>query len=373
MKITDIETILTKVDVDRRVDVSDAKGFRFESTIVVIRVHTDAGVVGIGEANGSADWSGETGSGTKHLIDEHFAPRLIGEDPRRVNACMAKLARTFGNSFAKAGIEMALLDIVGRAAGMSLTDLLGGAVRSSRIPLRFPLFPADADQAAALAKRVVAEGCRTVKAKVGRDPLEVDLERVAAVREAVGGDVRVTVDANGGWSVSEALRIAPMLADLGVDFIEQPVSRYDLDGLAYVRARSPLPIMADEAVFTLQDALTCITKRAADIISVYPGKHGGILASVSLAAMADAAGVACAIGSNLEWDIASAAMGHLAAAVPNIASERYAADIIGTNFHVQRAVLPTPTSDLGHYVVPAGPGLGVDLDLDAIERRRITH
>jgi L-alanine-DL-glutamate epimerase-like enolase superfamily enzyme len=373
MKITKVETILARVDVDRRADVVDAKGFRFESTIVIIRVHTDEGIIGIGEANGSADWSGETGSGTKALIDEHFAPKLVGEDPRRVNACMRRLERTFGNSFAKAGIEMALLDIVGRATGASLTVLLGGAVRPPSIPLRFPLFPTDAAQAAALARRVVAEGCRTVKAKVGRDPMEVDLERVAAVREAVGDDVRVTVDASGGWSVSEALRIAPRLADLGVDFIEQPVSRHDLDGLAYVRARSPLPIMADEAVFTMQDALACITKRAADVISVYPGKHGGIMATVSLVAMAEAAGIACAIGSNLEWDIASAAMGHLAVAIPSIDSERYAADIVGTNFHVQRAVRPEPTSDLGRYLVPDGPGLGVELDLDAIEQRRITR
>jgi L-Ala-D/L-Glu epimerase len=372
MKISEIETILARVDVDRRVDVADAKGFRFVSTIVLVRIHTDDGLVGVGEANGSADWSGETGAGAKALIDEQFAPKLLGKDPLRVNACMGALSSTVGNSFARAAIEMALLDLVGLATGASLTQLLGGAVRSTTLPLRFPLFPADAAQAAALATRVVAEGCRTVKAKVGRDPLEVDLERVAAVRDAVGPDVRVTVDANGGWSVAEAIRIAPRLADLGVDFIEQPVSRHDLDGLAYVRARSPLPIMADEAVFTMYDALACIRKSAADVISVYPGKQGGILSVVAMAAMAEAAGVHCAIGSNLEWDVASAAMAHLGAAVANIRCERYAADIVGTNFHVQRAVTPHPRSDVGSYEVPNGPGLGVELDLDAIEGLRVS-
>jgi L-alanine-DL-glutamate epimerase-like enolase superfamily enzyme len=371
MRITEIETIPVCVDVDRRVEVRDTKGFRFASTIVLVRVHTDEGLVGLGEANGSPDWSGETGIGSKALIDEHFAPKLLGEDPMHVTACMTKVASTFGNPFAKAAIEMALLDIVGRASGSSLTQLLGGPVRGPALPLRFPLFPADAAQAAALAERVVAEGCRTVKAKVGRDPMEVDLERVRAVREAVGPDVRVTVDANGGWSVADAIRIAPRLADLGVDFIEQPVSRHDLDGLALVRARSPLPIMVDEGVFTLQEALACIQKGAADVISVYPGKNGGIANVVALAAMAAAAGVHCAIGSNLEWDVGSAAMAHLAAALVNLRSERYAADIVGSNFHVQRAVTPAPDSNVARYVVPGGPGLGVELDLDAIEGLRL--
>ena len=371
MKITRIETIPVRVDVDRRVDVSDAKGFRFSSQILIVLVHTDAGWTGIGEANGSADWSGETCRGSQDLIDHHFAPLLIGEDPRRIHRCMAKLAKTHGNPFAKAAVEMALYDILGHALGTPLSGLLGGEVRSTTIPLRFPLFPVDAAEAGALARRVVAEGCRTVKAKVGRDPMDVDLERVAAVRAAVGPDVRVTVDANGGWTVAEAIRIAPKLADLGVDFIEQPVDRYDLDALAYVRARSPLPIMADESVFTFQDALACVQKGAADIISLYPGKNGGIGQVVAIAAMAEAAGVHCAIGSNLEWDVASAAMGHVCAAVANIQVERYGADIIGTNFHVQRAVRTPIASDLGSFTVPTGPGLGVELDLDALESLRI--
>jgi L-Ala-D/L-Glu epimerase len=371
MKIVRIETIPVRVDVDRRVDVSDSKGFRFTSQILLVVVHTDVGLTGIGEANGSADWSGETCRGSQDLIDHHFAPLLVGEDPRHINHCMGKLAKTHGNPFAKAALEMALFDLLGHALNTPLSGLLGGVVRSTVIPLRFPLFPVDALEAGALARRVVAEGCRTVKAKVGRDPMAVDLERVAAVRAAVGPDVRVTVDANGGWSVAEAIRMAPALADLGVAFIEQPVSRYDLDALAYVRSHSPLPIMADESVFTFQDALACVRKGAADIISLYPGKNGGIRQVVAIAAMAEAAGVHCAIGSNLEWDVASAAMGHLSAAVANIQVERYGADIIGTNFHVQRAVRTPITSDLGNFTLPEGPGLGIELDFDALESLRI--
>lgn len=371
MKITRIETIPTRVDVDRRVETSDTKGFRFESKILLVLVHTDEGLLGLGEANGSADWSGETCQGTKDVIDHHFVPLLLGEDPRRVSHCMRKLAKTHGHPFGKAALEMAFYDLLGKSLGVSLTTLLGGAVRESTIPLRFPLFPVDPSAAGELARTVVAQGVKTVKAKVGRDPMEVDLERVAAVRDAVGPDVRVTVDANGGWTVSDTLRIAPHLADLDVAFIEQPVDRYDLDALAYVRSRSPLPIMADESVFTLGDALSCLHKEAADIIAVYPGKNAGIAHVVAIAAAAEARGVHCAIGSNLEWDVASAVMGHVAVAVSNVRVERYGADIIGTNFHVRRAVTKPIASTLGEYTVPEGPGIGVELDFDAIESLRM--
>jgi L-alanine-DL-glutamate epimerase-like enolase superfamily enzyme len=371
MRITKIETIPVRVGVDRRVETTDTKGFRFQSKILLVLVHTDEGLVGLGEANGSPDWSGETCLGTKDVIDHHFAPALSGEDPRRISHCMRKLVKTHGHPFGKAALEMALFDLLGKALGVPLSTLLGGAVRDAKIPLRFPLFPVDPSSAGELARKVVQEGVATVKAKVGRDPMEVDLERVAAVRDAVGPKVRVTVDANGGWSVADTLRIAPHLASLGVAFIEQPVDRYDLDALAYVRARAPLPIMADESVFSLKDALTCLQKDAADIIAIYPGKNGGIAQSVAIAAAAEARGVHCAIGSNLEWDIASAVMGHVAIAIENVQVERYGADIIGTNFHVERAVTTTIASTLGSFTVPAGPGIGVDLDFDAIESLRL--
>jgi muconate cycloisomerase len=217
----------------------------------------------------------------------------------------------------------------------------------------------------------VAEGFRTIKLKVGHDTWEFDRERLRQVRAAIGPDVRITVDANGGWSVNDAIRAAPELEAQGVAFVEQPVHRLDLEGLAQVRSRIPLPVMADEAVFTLQDARACLGMGAADILSVYPGKHGGILNTVALVTMAEAAGVPCAIGSNLEWDIASAAMAHLAAALPNIAVERYSADIIGPVFHTEHALIVPWHAVDGRISVPDGPGLGIVLDDDRLNQLRI--
>lgn len=131
MKITGIDTFPIAVAVDRRVgQVEDTKRFRFTSHLVVILIRTDVGIEWVGEVNGSPDWSGETYLGAKALIALHLAPRLIGEDPRRIRYCMAKIERTFGNPFAKAGIEMALFDILGKSLNTLLYQLLGSAVRS---------------------------------------------------------------------------------------------------------------------------------------------------------------------------------------------------------------------------------------------------
>ena len=366
MKIKLIEAIPVKVNVDRRVGVvTDTKGFRFQSQLLLIRIATDTDLEGWGEVTASPDWSGETSLGAKALIDRHLAPKLIGEDPRRIRHCMNCLAKTFANPFAKAGLELALFDLFGKAHQAPLHDLLGGAVREEQIPLRFPIMPVGPAASADCARRMVAEGFQTIKLKVGHDPLHVDLERLRQVRDAIGPQIRLTVDANGGWSVNEAIQAAPQLQELGVVFIEQPVHRLDLDALAEVRRRVALPIMADESVFTVQDALRCIEKRAADIISIYPGKNGGFLPMLTIAALAEAAGVHCAIGSNLEWDIGSAAMAHACHAIPNLCVERYAADIIGPFFHVERSIREPLIQRAASVRVPHGPGLGVDVNVSS--------
>lgn len=363
MRITRIETTPLQIPVDRRVGkVQNAKGFRFTSQILLVVVHTDDELTGLGEVTASPDWSGETCLGAKALIDTQLAPRLIGEDPRRIRGCMDRLAKTYANPFAKAGIEMALFDLLGKHLQTPVYQLLGGAVRDLEIPLRFPIMPVGPAESADVARRMVAEGFRTLKLKVGHDPLEYDMARLRQVREAVGQEIRLTVDANGGWSVNEAIRAAPQLEEYGVLFVEQPVHRLDLEGLARVRQQIRLPVMADESVFTVQDALRCLQLGAADIISIYPGKNGGLLNTLTIAAMAEAAGVHCAIGSNLEWDIGSAAMAHACAAIPNSGVERYAADIIGPVFHTAHATTPGLQLSHGLITVPQTPGLGLKID-----------
>jgi muconate cycloisomerase len=333
---------------------------------VLVRVTDDAGRVGLGEASVTSVWSGETQAGVVALIHELLAPLVVGADPFDVEWIMRRLERAaFANSFAKAALEMALLDLQGRILGMPLCKLLGGCdpdppVGARGVRLKFVVGAVAADRAAQLAGQMVKEGWRTIKVKVGREP-KADVERLRAVRAAVGADVLLTVDANGGYTVEQAIWTAARLEKLEVGLFEQPTRRGDHVAMAEVRRRSGIPIMADESVFTPQDVLDVIRAGAADVLSLYPGKHGGIRMTQYLARMAEAAGLPCTIGSNLEREVATAAMAHVAAATGNIQCERFPGDLIGPLYFEQ----PLTRTPLPYFAdrlkVPTEPGLGVTL------------
>jgi L-alanine-DL-glutamate epimerase-like enolase superfamily enzyme len=369
MRISRIEAIPVRVPLKEGLTTRTAHGPHAVSQYVIVRVHTDAGLVGLGEATVSAIWSGETSRGTAAAIDQCITPVLMGADPREINVLRARMDDAIKfNPFTKAAVEMALWDLAGKAAGVPVYQLLGGKVRS-RIPIKMMIGAFEPPQAVELAKRFLDWGVRCLKVKVGIDP-DGDLARVKAVREAAGPNIPITVDANCGWKAATARRMVRELEEYGLLFVEQPIPAGDPELLAEVRQASNLPIMADESVWTLTDAWAVAEARAADILSVYPGKNGGIANSVEIVHAAKAAGVFCHMGSNLELGIGCAAMLHLAAALPEIASELYPADIIGPNYH-ETDLLQEPLG-LGpeFAVVPEGPGLGVELADGKLEHWR---
>ena len=229
------------------------------------------------------------------------------------------------------------------------------------IPTKMVIGAFDLDHVRTLAEEFLALGVRTLKVKTGID-LEGDVARVKAVRETAGPDVRITIDSNCGWNFTTARHALERLRPYDVLVAEQPIPPGDNASMAMLRQLSGIPIMADESAFTLADAWNLLRDGAVDVISVYPGKNGGIAASMEIAQVAKAAGVVCHIGSNLELGIGTAAMIHLACAVANIDSETYPSDILGPHYHVAD-LLKTPLS-LGPEgaKVPGGPGLGVELD-----------
>lgn len=371
MRITRIETIPIHVPLRPNMIPLTAHGKHAESPYVIVRVHTDEGIVGLGEATVSPRWSGETRPGCAAIIEGLIAPALVGEDPRRINHLRAKMERVIRfNPFTKAAVEMALWDIAGKAAGVPVYQLLGGKVRDE-MPIRLMIGAFDIPKATALARHFLDQGVQCLKVKVGVEP-EEDYQRVQAVREVAGPTIPITVDANMGWDFTTARRMLRRLEPLHILFAEQPIPCDDPADLARLRSETGIPIMADESVFTLSDARHITALHAADIISVYPGKNGGIAATVEVAALARAAGIACSMGSNLELGIATAAMLHLGAAVANIASERYPGDFLGPLYH-QADMLKKPLH-LGPPAarVPDGPGLGVELDEEQLERFRDT-
>lgn len=369
MQITRIETIPLDLPLVPARAMRTSLGMHTRSPFLLVKVHTDEGLIGLGEVSCTPNWSGEDRVTAAHGIERYLAPALVGQDPTAIERLTKRMHQALvGNPFAKSGIEMALWDLLGKAAGLPLYQLLGGPVREA-VPIKFSISGLEPPRAAEIGAWARQQGFRTVKVKVGIEP-EGDIARVKAVREAIGPGIRLGVDANGGWSPRVAIQTIRRLMEWGIFFAEQPVSPADVAWLADVRRQVPVPVMADESVFSLPDAMAVVRADAADILSVYVGK-GGIGSARKIAAVAEAAGIVCTVGSNLETGIASAAMIHLAMATPGIGAEEFPCDIIGPLYY-ETDLLATPL-DLseGWARPPAGPGLGVELDEAQVARFRV--
>jgi L-alanine-DL-glutamate epimerase-like enolase superfamily enzyme len=367
MKITKIDAIPISVPLKKGLTAKTAHGEHVTSPYVIVKVHTDQGLTGLGEATISALWSGETQAGTVAAIRDYIAPQLLGKDPRDITT--ARRAMDFIiklNPFTKAAVEMALWDIAGKAANVPVYQLLGGKVRD-RVRIKLVVWARDVEGSRKMAEEHLTLGVTCIKVKTGIDP-EGDIARVRAVREVTPKHIPLTIDSNCGWTIQQAKYCLRALADVNLLLAEQPIPAGDPAALAELRRDTPTPIMADESVFTLQDAWLLTTHRAADILSVYPGKHGGIAATAEIIAVAKAAGLRCTIGSNLELGIGTAAMLHVAAAFPEVDCDAFPADTIGPFYHDGEII--TKPLDLGppYATVPGGAGLGVELDEQALKR-----
>jgi muconate cycloisomerase len=370
MRITQVEAIPVRVPLSAGMTTRTAHGEHHTSDYVIVRVHTDAGLVGLGEATVSALWSGETSQGTVAAIRGLIGPALIGHDPRRITAARRLMDYLIKlNPFTKAAVEMALWDLAGKSLGVPVHQLLGGKLHDV-IPTKMMIGAFDVARARGLARRFLDWGVRCLKVKVGLD-LAGDLARVRAVREEAGPHIKLTIDANCGWNATTARHALDQLRPLDLLVAEQPIAPGDLDALASLRSACGIPIMADESVFTAADAWNVLRSHAADVISIYPGKNGGIAAALEISHLAGAAGVPCHVGSNLELGIGSAAMLHLAAAAPAIYSTAYPADILGPHYHETDLLAEPLRLDPDGARVPDGPGLGIELDEEKLSRFRV--
>lgn len=370
MKIIRIDTTPINIPIHKDKVTLGAKGYHASSPFLIVEVHTDEGITGLGEVSCTPLWSGEDQVSAAHFIANLLGPVLIGEDPLDRSRLVSRMGTTLANNpFTKAAIEMALWDIAGKAANLPLYRLLGGAVRES-VQTKYSVSGLEPAKAAALAVWAVEQGFTAMKVKVGIEP-EADLARVRAVREAIGPDVMLGVDANGGWDAATAVRLFPALADEGIAFVEQPAPEGDPRWLARVRSAATVPVVADESLSTATDALALIANDAADVFSIYVGMGGGIGEAVKVATVADAARLHCTIGSNLELGVAQAAMIHLAISQPAIRPDVVPCDIISRFFYERDIVRePLPVAGgIAHRL--EGPGLGVELDREAIVRYRV--
>jgi L-alanine-DL-glutamate epimerase-like enolase superfamily enzyme len=292
-----------------------APGVSTEADNVVVKLITDYGVVGWGESSPSKRVTGETVETVVRTLDE-IGPKLIRMCPLRIEQDVELMDTVVeGNPAAKAAVDMALHDVLGKTVGKPLFMLIGGY--RTEVLTDITLGIKSAKGMAGDAAKAVRKGFRALKVKLGTDPAE-DVERVRAVREAAGDDVQIRVDANQGWTVKQAVDVLNKIEKYKIQFAEQPVSAQDIKGLREVRRNSPIPIMADESVHSPRDALRLIRAEAVDLINIKLMKCGGILNGRKIAEVAEAARVPCMIGCMSESEIGIAAAAHLAAGVKNI-------------------------------------------------------
>ena len=345
----------TAVRVPLREPLRWTGGTRESASGLVVEVHTDEGLVGIGEAPGPTLPTIQT------IVDRELAQFLVGQDPLRTEWLVHRLEEYSRNweavaAYAIAGVEIALLDLTGKALGVPVVELLGGRSREA-VPVIGYLFIDEPEANAQKAADFVAAGHTELKLKVGRD-LTQDYDSLAAIRERVGYDVRIRIDANMNWSVPAAIKWIRTLEQFDLQFVEQPVPDFDVAGLAQVRRAVSAPIAADEACTTLRSALELIKADACDVLVVYPSEAGGLTRALQIAAVAQAAGKWCAIGSWAELGVATTANVHVAAASTAFA---FAND---THYPLQlNDVLTVPVKiEQGQIGVTDEPGLGVALD-----------
>ena len=353
MKITEVR--LGLISVPLRVPFKTA--LRSVSSVedVIVEIHTDTGAVGYGEAPPTGVITGDTTGAIIGAIRDHIAKTIIGRDVDdfedlmiALNACIQK------NTSAKAAVDMALWDLYGQLYKIPVYKLMGGAKKSIVTDITISV-NAPAEMARD-ARTAVQRGYDCLKVKVGIDP-ELDVARLAAVREAVGKDICIRIDANQAWNAKQAVRILNQMQDKGLDieFVEQPVPAADLEGMQYVTRHADVPVQADESVFSPADALKIMQTGAADLVNIKLMKCGGITNALRIAAAAEVYGVECMIGCMLEAKISVNAAVELACAKKIITR----IDLDGPVLCSEDHILGGAAFDEKNITVSDAPGMGI--------------
>ena len=346
---------------------------QYDIPTVLLRVTTADGQTGWGEATPDPNVTGETYHSTIAILEHDLAPAVIGLDARdREGIVRAMDARVDAVPAAKAAIDIAVHDLVAKAAGLPLWALLGGRSKPHLTISRVVSIKAP-EQMAADAQQHVRDGFETVKLKVGDAAnWRLDVARVAAVREAIGPEIGIKIDVNQGWKTPGiAIPAIRQILASNPDYIEQPVDQHDIAALAEVRRATGAPIMADECVHGVREMARIVELRAADLVNIKLMKTGGLVNAMRVNAIAEAAGIVGQVGTMVESSIASAAGLHFAMAHANIKTVEMGgplmiADDIG---NLRQCY------DRNKITLPDAPGLGVSFDEEAIQakaERRIT-
>ncbi len=366
MRIVGIE--LFRASMPMRLPLKVAIGRSEVSQSLFVRVVTDAGIVGIGEGNIFAPVVGETAD-SAWAIAPFLAESLIGTDPLDIEGRVKQMSRALPhNTATRSAFEIALWDVMGKAANLPLFAVLGGSRRTIVTDNT-----ASIDTPEAMAERAAgfkARGFAAVKIKLGTD-VPTDVARMRAIRKAVGPDFEIRIDANQGWSRAEARATLTAIEAFAPALVEQPLARTDIAGLADLRRGSRIPLMADESLFDEHDAMRLVAAGACDYFNIKLAKAAGIWTALKINTIGETAGIPCMVGCMIDSGISLSAAVHLVSARENIVlADLDSADMLDVD-----PVLGGFVYEPGGRLTPkTAPGLGVELDpayLAGLENRVI--
>lgn len=353
---------------------------------LLVRMTDSDGRVGWGEAPALKDWGGEFGRYfgestliSKAVIENYLAPALVGVDLGNFAEMHARMdAAIKGYPYSKAALDFAAYDVTGKWLGVPVHMLLGGRVRSHvAVTHSIGLIPiAEAEKEVA---KVAAEGIKTIKIKIGVDPKR-DIEIVRVIRNAVGDEVELCVDANEGYSTpGEAISTVRAMDKYRLKYVEQPVM--GIERIAEVARAIDPPVMADESAWNAHDVIQISERRAAQIVSIYTTKPGGLYKAMEVAAVCRAAGIICNVNGSVETGVGNLANIHLAAAapaatlscvVPVSTPAEWQTGQVGGIYYLDDLITAPMKLVNGTIEVPTAPGMGIDVDLAKIEKYRVS-
>lgn len=370
VKITRVECIPLHVPFRVPFKIS-AGAARPAVETLIVRLHTDQGVAGIGETQAwRRQGSGETLAGLVNVIDNHFAPRLLGRSPFDVAALMHGLDEAlYGTRYAQAAVGDALYDAVGKLLGVPVWQLLGGRCRERVRVAAVLTMKGTVESLLDSADAFHAEGFRHLVLKIGTDPAE-DFRNAAALRERFGEAITLRVDANAALDYDAALRLLTRLEPFDIECAEQPLAIWDVDGMAALARAVRMPLMADESVSSDHALLDIVRQRAASSAQTKVAKNGGIFHIGRLWHLLAAAGMGINPGNHPSTSVATSSVAQMCGSWPGPLMAGVFA--VGVSGALAEDIVEDPIRPVdGEIAIPDGPGLGVTLDEAALKRLRI--
>jgi muconate cycloisomerase len=361
------EVILLDVPLKRRHVMSF--GTVEEVNFVLVRLTARNGIMGLGEAATlqGPTWSEESAETIKVVVEKYIFPLLEGKDLTQYNILLRDIdSRIKGNLFAKAVVEFAILDLWGKHLGQPLYQLLGGRYRG-KVALSWSLASGTLQNDIEEARRMISRGHRIFKLKAGASSIKEDVEKIGTLRHELGDSVSIRIDANQGWNLAQAISAVKALEPYGLEFIEQPLPRWDVEGLKELRKKTSIPIMVDESISDAFSCMNVITHRAADIFSFKLTKMGGLLKARNIYSMVEAAGLEAYIGCMIETSVGTAAYLQFSALVPSLP---YGCELFGPLLLKDDITDDPIVIEDGFVFLPEGPGMGVTINPEKVEKYR---